>query len=259
MPTLHVPYHLDEYLPTLGEVLPGPRPDAALSATPVGATAWERYADLHERVAVEVHRLLATENPQGTGVSTRLNVVTADCLISLGTVLGVQRAGFDPAIVWFDAHGDVHTADTSASGYPGGMVLRALAGVRPPEYPAAPDLRPIAENRLVLVGARDLDQPEVDYLATAGIVQSTVDELDSRALPDGPLLLHIDLDVVDAAAIPGLRYPVTPGPTPAAVLSAAGRVLATGRVIALEVACTWIPGVARPAGDRLLADLLSAR
>jgi arginase len=258
MPTLHVPYHLDEYLPELGVQLPGPRPDAVLAGVPVGTTAWARYADLHERVAGEVQKLLARVNPEGPAGADRLNVVTGDCLISLGTVLGVQRAGFDPAIVWFDAHGDVHTVDTSASGYPGGMVLRALAGDLPPDYPAAPELRPIAENRLVLVGARDLDQPEVDYLAASGIAQRSVDDLELSALPDGPLLLHIDLDVVDAASIPGLRYPVTPGPTSTAVLAAARRVLATGRVIALEVACTWIPGATRPIGDRLVADLLTA-
>jgi arginase len=68
----------------------------------------------------------------------------------------------------------------------------------------------------------------------------------------------VDLDVVDAAAVPGFRYPVTPGPSPADVVAAAARVLATGRVVALEVAATWFPVAEPPAGRALVGELLAA-
>ena len=54
--------------------------------------------------------------------------VTGDCLATLGTLVGLQRAGLDPSLVWFDAHGDVHTLKSSTSGYLGGMALRMAMG-----------------------------------------------------------------------------------------------------------------------------------
>jgi len=77
-------------------------------------------------------------------------------------------------------------------------------------------------------------------------------------LPAGPLLLHVDVDVVDAADLPGLRFPVTPGPSAADVVDAVRRVIATGRVVALDVACAWDPELVTDAGPRLLRTLLES-
>src|SRR6516225_12376810 len=96
-------------------------------------------------------------------------VQSGDCTTSLGTVAGLQGAGNDPGIVWFDAHGDVQTPETTASGYLAGMSLRLLTGYRPELIASRLGLRPISEHRIVLAGARDLDPPEVTYLAGAAI------------------------------------------------------------------------------------------
>jgi len=247
--TLLVPYHLDEHLPPIAALVPDA--DVVMSGSMPGDTAWARYAALHERVAGHVVELLGAPG-------TRLDVVTGDCLVAAGTVAGLQRAGHDVAVLWFDAHGDAHTVESSTSGYPGGMSLRIVAGHRPPGWSAPAGLRPVDESRLVLVGARDVDPPEVEYLSGSAIRQVGVEELDDDAIPDGPLLLHIDLDVVDSAALPGLRYPVTPGPSPADVVAAARRVLATGRVVALELAATWFPIADPPAGRALVDELLAS-
>ena len=228
-----------------------PDADVVMTESMPGDTAWARYGALHERVAGHVVELLG-------GPGSRLDVVTGDCLIAAGTVAGLQRAGHDVGVVWFDAHGDVHTVESSTSGYPGGVSLRVVAGHRPPGWPVPAGLREVEESRLVLVGARDVDPPEVEYLRESAIRQVGVGELTGESVPDGPLLLHIDLDVVDAAALPGLRYPVTPGPSPAEVVAAARRVLATGRVVALEVAATWFPIADPPAGRALVDELLAS-
>jgi arginase len=84
--------------------------------------------------------------------------------------------------------------------------------------------------------------------------------VDDVALPDGPLLLHIDVDVIDKDDLPGLKFPVGGGPSYDAVVASVRRILATGRVAALDVACPWH----LPEGDddavraRLLRDLLTA-
>jgi arginase len=166
--------------------------------------------------------------------------------------------GVDVGVVWLDAHGDVHTVESSTSGYPGGMPLRILSGHRPARYPVPVGLTVVDEDRLVLVDARDLDPAEHDYLTSSQVRQVGVTELNADGLPAGPLVLHIDLDVVDSAEIAALRYPVTPGPSSSEVLAAARRVMATGRVVALDLAATWDPtgGATPAAGAALLADLL---
>jgi arginase family enzyme len=58
---------------------------------------------------------------------------------------------------WFDAHGDVQTLETTASGYLGGLPLRLLVGYRPELIATGLGLRPVPEHQVLLVGARDLD------------------------------------------------------------------------------------------------------
>jgi len=226
-----VPYHLDEYLPGLDLPL---RPEREVTADLPSGDVWGRLRALYSVVAGVV--------ADAAGRGARPVVVSGDCTTALGTVAGLQRTGIDPGIVWFDAHGDVQTLETTASGYVGGLPLRLLVGYRPELVAAGLGLRPVAEQQVMLVGARDLDPPEVTYLAGAGIRRAGVAGLDAAALPDGPLYVHVDLDVIDPADVPGLRYPVPGGPGAAQVAGALRMLLATGRVAAVGIACVWHPG-----------------
>ncbi|MEV4622239.1 arginase family protein [Asanoa sp. NPDC049573] len=237
---VRVPYHQDEVvdsIPPLGETV--------APVLPAG-TVWERLAALHgvvaDRVAAEI---------RAGGAPT---VVSGDCLVALGTLAGVQRAGVDPAVVWFDAHGDVHTLETTTSGYLGGLALRLAMGAHPDLVAGPLGLRPLAAARVLLVDARDLDPPEAAFLASGGPAVCAVDEIDDAVLPAGPLVLHVDVDVIDPAELPGLRFPAPGGPSTGAVLGAVRRVLATGRVVALDIAAPWHPAP----DDEARADLLSA-
>jgi arginase len=228
---LHVPYHLDEYLPDLD--LPLRAADVIRADLPSG-DAWTRLTALYRLVADAV---ADTAGPGACPV-----VLSGDCSTALGTMAGLQRAGIDAGIVWLDAHGDVQTPETTASGYLPGMSLRLLVGYRPELIAAQLGLRPVPEDKAVLVDARDLDPPEAAYLDGARIHRAEVASLRPAALPSGPLYVHLDLDVIDPADLSGLRYPVRGGPRSAEVADVLRTLMATGRVAAVGIACSWHPG-----------------
>ncbi|AYY14017.1 arginase family protein [Actinobacteria bacterium YIM 96077] len=247
MARILVPYHLDEYLSGLD--VPLDIDSTVVVDLPEGDT-WQRMAFLYRRVADVV---AADARDGGTPI-----VLSGDCTTSFGVMAALQREGVDPGIVWFDAHGDVQTLETSSSGYLGGMPLRMLVGYRP-ELMAEPlGLRAVPEERAVLVDARDLDPPEVEYLATAAIGRSGVYELSAQELPDGPLYLHVDLDVVDPSELPGQTIPVAGGPGLDATFAAINRVLETGRVAAVGLACTWNVNQGKEAAERVRPYLENA-
>jgi arginase len=245
MSVIQVPYHLDEYLPDLDVPLP---PDTVITADLPAGDVWDRLSALYAGLAGAV----AAEAGRGG----RPVVVSGDCMTALGTMSGLQRAGVQAGIVWFDAHGDVQTLETTTSGYLGGLPLRLLVGYRPELIAARLGLRAVPEHQVALVDARDLDPPEVSYLAGAQIRRSEVGELDAAGLPGGPLYVHLDLDVIDSGQLPGLRFPAPGGPSPAQVTGALSALLGTGRVAAIGVACTWYPG--HSAADRIRQHLGAA-
>lgn len=232
MAVIGVPYHLDEYLPDL-DLTPAPA-ELIAPELPAGEI-WSRLAVLYTAVARAVTRSRADDGRPAV-------VACGDCLTALGTVAGLQAAGIEPGIVWFDAHGDVQTPETSSSGYLAGMALRLLTGYRPELIASRLGLKPVPEDRIVLVGARDLDPPEVTYLDQTPIRRCQVTDLPVAELPDGPLYVHVDLDVIDGAQLPGVRYPTPGGPDAGQVADALGLLLGTGRVAAVGIACSWFPG-----------------
>jgi arginase len=250
MTTILVPYHHDERLPDDSFPLSG---DVRIieTALPEG-DIWRRLTTLFEVTADAVSAGIATD-----GAAT---VVSGDCLAAIASFAGAQRAGLDPSIVWFDAHGDVHTLQTTTSGYLGGLALRLVLGAHPELLARPLGLRAPAEDRAVLVDARDLDPAERDYLASSAVSRRTVGDLDVDLLPDGPLVLHVDVDVVDAGELPGLRFPVQGGPSAGAVVAVVRRLVDTGRVAVLDLACPWdaaVHGDDQRIREGLLASLIA--
>jgi arginase len=240
-----VPYHLDEYLPDLDLLL---HPDAVVApALPAGGV-WERLAVLYRAVAATVAGAVRD--------GARPVVVSGDCTTALGTVAGLQQAGMAVGIIWFDAHGDVQTPETTASGYLGGMPLRLLAGYRPELIADRLGLQPVPDVQITLAGARDLDPPETSYLAGARIRRCDVTAADLAGPPGVPWYVHVDLDVLDPAEVPGLRYPAPAGPSAGQLAGVLGTLMATGRVAAVGIACTWRPG--HGAAARLAPHLASS-
>jgi arginase len=147
-------------------------------------------------------------------------VVGGDCGVALGAIDHASRAhGSDLAVVWFDAHGDLHTPDTSTSGAFGGMVLRAVMGDG--AWPLTAE-HPVADERVVLAGARAFDEAEAAFIEGSGMTaltveRTTADDLVAAVEASGArfVYVHVDLDVLDPARIAGIT-----GPEPFGVESA---------------------------------------
>ena len=111
-----------------------------------------RMSAVHETIAGFVVDTLAT--------GQRPVSIAGDCCSAIGMLTGLQRAGIDPTLVWFDAHGDFNTMETTLSGFLGGMPLAMLVGRGDLALPEAVGLAPLPESRVILTDGRDLDPPE---------------------------------------------------------------------------------------------------
>jgi arginase len=80
------------------------------------------------------------------------------CCSHVGAVEGLSARHSHVAVLWLDAHGDLNTPETSPSGNEWGMPLRMLI-----------DRGTIDAADVVLWGARNLDPPEEEFIAEAGI------------------------------------------------------------------------------------------
>lgn len=249
MAIVYVPYHQDERQPDSSIPVRGDVPSHSVTPRLPEGDLWQQLATIYEGVAEEVR----TDADRG---STPI-VLSGDCLVALGVLTGLQRAGIDPAIVWFDAHGDVHTMESSASGYAGGMALRFALGANYELLGEKLGFRPLAEDRAVLVDARDLDPAEAEFLTRSEVRHCPVDKVE---LPAGPLILHIDADVIDESEVPRLRYPVAGGPSKEAVLSAIREIRGTGQVVATHIALPWEPAdELEDVRAQLIDDLISGQ
>ena len=241
------PWHLDEHIqafPIPANVTETIRP--ALPAGPVPG----RMTLLHQAVAGAVAR------------AARPLVLSGDCPTALGAVAGLQRRHRDLAVVWLDAHGDFNTPAITVSGYLGGMALAMLTG-RTPEFSDALGLRPVADAGIVLAGARDLDPAERDALAASEVRRVPADPAAITSALDGlgrtPVYLHLDVDVVDSAQLPGLRFPAGPGPALTQIEECLSAVRAAANVTAACIACAWLPGrVSDPAALQAITRLARA-
>ncbi|NOX72663.1 MAG: arginase family protein [Alphaproteobacteria bacterium] len=160
--------------------------------------------------------------------------IAGDCMASLPVMAGLQGAGLEPILVWLDAHGDFNTAETSPSGFLGGMPLAMMVGRGNMSIAGAVGLTAVTEQDVWLVDGRDLDPLEAVALASSGINRCFMQDLAALRF-DRPIHLHIDNDVVDAAEVPANNYPVAGGPSLAATIDACAVFAAHNNIRALSL------------------------
>ncbi|MCU1598429.1 MAG: arginase family protein [Glaciihabitans sp.] len=156
--------------------------------------------------------------------------IGGDCAVALAPVSrALDAEDLDPkntaggvALVWFDAHPDLNTPESSPSSAFHGMIVRTLLGDGAPGLVPA---RPLSPERLVLVGTRALDDPEDAYVTEAGIRMLPGENLDAAELVAAitatgatSVYLHVDLDVLDPGEIEGVGFPEPFGPSAATLV-----------------------------------------
>lgn len=192
------------------------------SSTPERA---DKLRNLKE--VVEANRKLAKVVDEEINKDRFPLVLGGDHSIAIGSFAGISKHYDNLGVIWYDAHGDINTVETSPSGNIHGMPLAVNLGLGHKKLTDilgdAPKVKP--EN-LVLIGIRDLDEGEkklikklnikvytmheIDRIGMAQVMAETITYLQERT--DG-VHLSFDLDGIDPSEAPGVGTPVNGGVT----------------------------------------------
>lgn len=153
-------------------------------------------------------------------------VLSGSCSSTAGALsaFDTRRLG----LIWFDAHADFHTPETTTSGFLGGLPLSIIVGhCWKSMAETIPGFEPLAENQVVMVGLRDVDPGEEKRFAESEVSILRLDEIRDRGLEPSlsgvldallekidALYLHLDLDVCDPEEAPVNPYQPAGGLSP---------------------------------------------
>lgn len=152
-------------------------------------------------------------------------VLGGDHSIAIGTLAGVSKHYENLGVIWYDAHGDLNTAETSPSGNIHGMPLAVSIGIGHPLLTEVGGYQPkVRPEHIVIIGARSLDDGEKELIKEKGIKVYTMHEIDRlgmtkvmeetiaylKSKTDG-VHLSLDLDGIDPNDAPGVGTPVIGG------------------------------------------------
>lgn len=143
-------------------------------------------------------------------------VLGGDHSIAVGSVSAISKHYNNLGVIWYDAHGDLNIPEESPSGNIHGMPLRILTGEGPKELIEL-NSNVIKPENIVLIGMRDLDKDErqfikdhniktftmsdIDKLGIKEVIENTIEYLKSRNV-DG-VHLSLDVDALDPLETPG--------------------------------------------------------
>lgn len=163
------------------------------------------------------------------GVNTALEnhsfpiILSGNCNAVIGTVAAHNEDSI--GVVWFDAHGDCETPETTTSGFLDGMALSILTGACWHHMALSlKNFKHVSGKKIVLIGARDLSNYELEFISTNAINHITVDQIhhvrhDAIRLACDQLIkagvskfhIHVDVDVFDPSIAPANSYAVNNG------------------------------------------------
>jgi arginase len=204
------------------------------------------------REIVEVCEALRDRVGEAIGEGTTPVVIGGDHSVAMGTIAGLarhfHRRKEKLGLVWFDAHADANTAETSPTGNIHGMPLAAALGLGAPSLVNLAGFSPMVDgSRAALVGIRDVDAEERANVKASGIGAFTMRDIDERGMRSvmeeaikrasaGTAGIHVsfDMDGMDPDFAPGVGTP-SPGGLSYREAHLAMEMLAdTGKVVSAE-------------------------
>ena len=198
-----------------------------------------------ERLADEVHDILTS--------GAFPIVLGGDHSIAIGSIAGAaafcKRRNDELGLVWFDAHADMNTADTTPSGNIHGMPLAVLLGRGPRELTGVGGFSPKLNPKYCAhVGARDIDRGERELIRELGIRFFTMREIDERGMStcmdeaiaiasgaSGGYAVTFDVDALDPGDAPGSGTLVRGGLTYREAHLGMEKIAEAGGMVSLEV------------------------
>lgn len=153
-------------------------------------------------------------------------VLGGDHSIAIGTLAGLATSYNNLGVIWYDAHADMNTSETSPSGNIHGMPLAVCIGLGDDRLVNLhTDGQKVKPENIVIIGARDVDPGERLLIKERGIKVYTMHEIDKNGMSsvmrdaiaylqsrevDG-VHLSLDLDGLDPLYTPGVGTPVPGG------------------------------------------------
>ena len=153
-------------------------------------------------------------------------VLGGDHSIAIGTIAGLTSKYKNLGVIWYDAHADMNTAETSPSGNIHGMPLAVTMGLGHERLVNIyKDGQKVKPENIVIIGARSVDPGERALIKEKGVKVFTMHEIDRDGMTsvmneaieylqsknlDG-VHLSLDLDGLDPIYTPGVGTPVQGG------------------------------------------------
>lgn len=196
-------------------------------------------------LAVQVEAVLST--------SELPIVLGGDHSIAIGSISGLasflNKSNSSLGLIWFDAHADMNTAESTPSGNIHGMPLAALLGHGVPELTHIGGFAPKLDPRFCAhIGARDIDQGERELIRQLGLRFFTMREIDERGMgvcvdeaikiarrATGGYAVTFDVDALDPGDAPGSGTLVRGGLTYREAHLAMEKIAEAGGMCSLEI------------------------
>jgi arginase len=228
---IYTPYFLDRPLTAFAEFFPR---DARTAGGVMNAPALS--GDDEQGRMISYHAPLAGYVADAVRAGARPVAISGDCCATIPVLAGLQQAGVQPVLLWFDAHGDFNTWETTPSKFLGGMPLAMMCGLGEQRMMHGSGAAPLGAHQVILTDGRDLDPGEKINVKDSGVLHlDDIDTLLIIRIPNRPIWVHFDTDVLNLTDMSAAKYPAQGGPDTAAVTRVMQRIAATGRVAAVSM------------------------